>query len=735
MNIVDVVSFEKGDNNAFLERKGYRTYSLTYKELKERMLKTETYLKRENAKKGDRILVQASNSVNYAVLLLAALHIGIVIVPLDPFATKAFRKKIMGETGPKLVFVDLDNLDKKTKNLPPNESFPEVSAADVAEIIYTSGTTGIPKGVVLTHENIYSNVMALKKGFGFRLRHISVLPLSHMLEQSCGLFLPLSNGSSILYPHSLRYSDLIDLIRYKKINAMTAVPGILEGLKKAIELRKKSFRKLLGWQFWIMGAGGATLPSDLEDWWRKKVLLLQGYGLTETSPIITTNLPFRKRKYSLGGPLEDVEVRIRDREIQVQGKNVMKEYYNKPEETKESFEDGWFKTGDLGEIRKGFLYFKGRKKDIIVTKAGLNVYPEDVEKKLMKYAKESCVLEKNGSVHAVLIVEKDDPEMIIEKVNKELEPHQKIVSYSIWKGEFPKTPTGKIRKYEVREKIKHPAFEHKNKLYELLSSSLDRRIKNIPLVSLGMDSLKRMEILALIEENYGLELNEKDITEKTTPKDLEKLISEKKKIYSYDFSLPKLGFVGNALAFLAMHLFCRVKCGRKIAFNGLIVSNHASVFDTPVIASCIKAKYAVATLPEVMGIGEKGIKIKHKLRSFFVRRLFNTYPFGSEVGLENSLRFTAHLLDKGYSIIVFPEGQMTRDGKMHEFREGIGFLSQNMDAEILPVRTDGLFSILPYNKVLPRFGKVVVKIGRQFWIKRMPYFKATKIIEKKVKEL
>jgi len=268
MNVTDLISF-KGDI-AFLERKKYRTHPITYKELKQRMLKTETYLKTKKLKKGDRVLIQAPNSVNYVVLMLACLRMGIIVVPLDFHSSIKLRKKIIKETKPKLIFLNLDNLEKITKDLKENKYITPTYKDDIAEIIYTSGTTSTPKGVVLTHGNIYSNVNAIKQSIGFKVKTISLLPLSHMLEQCCGLFLQLSNNSTILYTNSARYSEIIDLIRYKKINVMVAVPGILEGLKKAIELRGKSLAKLLGRQFRIVGVGGASLPEDLEKWWRKK---------------------------------------------------------------------------------------------------------------------------------------------------------------------------------------------------------------------------------------------------------------------------------------------------------------------------------------------------------------------------------------------------------------------------------------------------------------------------------
>jgi len=731
MNIVDLISF-KG-KIAFLERKKYRTYPVTYQELKQRMLKTETYLKVKKLKKGDKVLIQALNSVNYVVLMLACLRQGIIIIPLDFHTSAGLRIKIIKETKPKLIFLNLDNLEKITKNLKENKSVTLTSKGDIAEIVYTSGTTGIPKGVVLTHENIYSNIEAIKKSFGLRLKTISVLPLSHMLEQCCGLFLQLSNNSTIFYPNSARYSDIIDLIRYKKINMMIAVPGILEGLKNAVQLRGKPLIKLLGWQFRIMGVGGAPLSTDLERWWGRKVLLLQGYGLTETSPLISINLPFKRRRYSIGKPLKNIEIRIKDDEIQVKGPNVMAGYYKKPEKTKNVFENKWFKTGDIGEIKNGFLYLKGRKKDIIITKAGFNIYPEDIEKKLNKYVKESCVTEKNNNIHAVLIIEKGNPKKIIEDVNKKLEQQQKIASWSIYKGKFPKTPTGKIKRYEVNKNIQKKLSKQKKPLHKLLASSLKTQIKNnLALTSLGMDSLKRMEIISSIEEQYGIELNERELNEKTTVKDLENLIKQQKKIAYYNFKLPKLNFLGKAISSIVIRIFCRIHC-KKTGFHGLIAANHVSAWDVSVLGSCIKTKYAVAALPYILGINTRSIK--HKIEGFFLRHLLNTYPFGSEIGLESSLRFTAHLLDKGYSIIIFPEGERTRDGDIHSFKEGIGLLALNMDAKILPVKTRGLFEILPYNKVLPKFGKVEVKTGEPFEVKKTSYFKAAKLIEKKVKSL
>jgi len=764
MNIIDLISFEKEDKIAFLERKGYRTHHTTYKELKKNMLKTETYLKKKKLKKGAKIIIQAPNSVNYVTIMLACLRLGIIVIPLDLHTSKELKRKISKETSPKLTFdeTNINNLEKLIKDLPENKTSPKTSKDDIAEIIYTSGTTGIPKGVVLTHENIYSNVKALTKVFKFRLKYISLLPLSHMFEQTAGLFQPLVNNSTILYPNSLRYSDIIDLIRYKKINTMISVPGILEGLKKAIELREKPISNILGWQFKIIAVGGAELPQELEDWWSKKVLLLQGYGLTETSPLISTNLPFKKRKYSLGKPLKDIEVRIKDNEIQVKGPNVMQGYYKKPEQTKETFDGEWLKTGDIGEIRGGFLYFKGRIKDIIVTREGFNIYPQDIENELNKHVKESCIIEKDNKIHAVLILkEKKDVKKIIDKVNNNLEKNQKIISWTIWEGEFPKTATGKIKRFEIKQELekkeKAKPYSYKLDLQGTINDVLKPSKKitsKSKLTDLGMDSLKRIELISALESKFGVEIGESKLDQYTKVSDLEKLIKEQATVHKIKFRTWPLNPLIRIIKKISQKIvwYPIISIFTRTEYHGIenldkmkppfiITINHQSAWDPAIVAKKFKFKYAIASHPKIVfGIGVKNpfIKMWRRFYGFLAAFFYTAYPFGEEISIRESLGFTGELLDRGYSIGITPEGERTLDGKIHTFKPGIGYMALNMNVPIIPVRIEGMFHILPRGRKIPRFGKSKVIFGKPIppeSFKNLSYIEAAKLIEKKVKEL
>ncbi|MEM3126555.1 MAG: AMP-binding protein, partial [Candidatus Woesearchaeota archaeon] len=476
----------------FIHKKEFRTVYYTGVEIENDIKKLLGFFTKNKIKKGDKILVLGQNSPQLAAVFLAAIRAGIILVPLDIHSSFAFIKKVKQQTKAKIFFTDTPIMSLKIKtvfienlfeNLDETYSYKEnkINENDIIEIVYTSGTTGDPKGVILTHKNIATNISQLEELYDFKDETLlSLLPLSHVFEQTVGFFLPLKIGAKIVYLEKLNSREIAKVLKEQKITISLVVPRILRLFKERIEekikekrkqdefalfrhiaknlfLKKIFFRKIHK-QFHYLKffvVGGAFLDPKIEEFYEDiGIPLYQGYGLTEASPVISANYPGKKMLYSIGKILPNIKAKIVNGEIWVKGNSVFSGYYKRPDKNRESFSGGWFKTGDLGYIKNGFLYFKGRKKEIIVTEAGINIYPEDIESILNNHpaVKEGCIVDLNGKIHAAVLLKKDIPiEDIILEANKQLSASQQISSYSLWPFEdFPHTPTMKIKRFEVQ---------------------------------------------------------------------------------------------------------------------------------------------------------------------------------------------------------------------------------------------------------------------------------------------
>lgn len=400
------------------------------------------------------------------------------------------------------------------KNRPVHEE-------DTALIIYTSGTTGVAKGVELTYKNLLFEVRALSEIIRYKIgdQFLSILPLNHTLEITGGLIAPLYAGACITYCHSLRPSHILSLMRETRTVMMICVPlvlkmfhdALLDKVKKMSLIRQRVFMGLLSFSKYLLrfnirlgrflfGAvhrefggrmqgfvsGGAPLHTDVEvDFNALGFRVLQGYGLTETAPVIAVNTYKASRFGSVGKPLPGVEVRIAKQkedategEILTRGAHVMKGYFQNPEKTAEVLKEGWFHTGDIGYFdRDGFLYISGRIRNLIVLGAGKKVFPEEVEEVMSKspFVKEICVLGRFASrgmrqgceeVYAVVVPntdafiteERSNAQKIKDKITEEfsrlsrhLADYKRISDFEIWDQELPKTATKKIKRQAVAE--------------------------------------------------------------------------------------------------------------------------------------------------------------------------------------------------------------------------------------------------------------------------------------------
>jgi long-chain acyl-CoA synthetase len=759
----------------------YRSQALTYAGLDVRVRQCQALFGRLGLRRGDRLLIWGMNSSSWAAALLACLRSGIIAVPLDIGSTPAFVRAVQRETKAKALFTDrppprgirtvrLDGLPQALATIPPDTSAPAPAGDDdLAEIVYTSGTTGEPKGVILTHGNLAANLAPLRRLVWLPrfFRFASILPLSHMTEQMLGLLLPLASGASIHYLPSIQPERLAEAIRLKGIHAMMAVPGILELLRGHLERHHLTARQAFGWQFRLLGVGGAPLDPGLERWWRRQgMLVVQGYGLTETGPLIALNTLTRQKAGTVGQPLPGVRVRIaEDGEIQAAGPNTTPGYYQKPGKTRALFQDGWLRTGDLGRLEHGYLRILGRTKDMIKTPAGLAVYPDDVERELnaVPGVRASCVLERHGRIHAVLILlPGTKPEQVVSQANARLAVHQRVAAWSLWpEPDFPRTPTLKVRRFQVAEALSRhrqvPAARHASRLHALIASTLHARKVRASdrLTALGMDSLRRAELLTALEAEFGVELEEDALGERTTVGQLESLLERQAPIQCRAFPLwpyrTPARILRAALQLLAggiLRLFCSPRCigtERLARLPGpvILAVNHQSVLDAPAVTRCLPKRFrriAIPALAEyVFGIPpppNPAEAFRRRLTGFFSALLYGAYPLGPAIGIERAMRFTGHLLDTGTSILIFPEGHRTRHGEVRPFEPGVGFMAAEMGVPVVPVRLRGLFEAMPAGRWLPRFGRSSVTFGEPITFKPgTSYAAAARMIERAVKAL
>ncbi len=465
---------------------------------------------------GERVLMWAPNGPRWVGAFFGCMLAGAVVVPLDVKSTADFVGKIAAQTEPRLVLAAHDTVaalaaldlaclavDELDAVLPEDDTAwqpPAVRPDDLAELVFTSGTTGAPKGVMLSHKNILSDVEGAKRALGdlatlYKLgsaettvRMLSLLPLSHMFEQVAELFYVLSQGAAITYVDSLQPATIFRAMREDAVTGIPVVPQVLalfmSGLEREVRkkgkwaswqranriapylpigLRRRLFKDVherLGGALDFFVCGGAHLDAQLAQRWENLgIKVVIGYGVTEGSPVIAVNSLARRNLRSVGKAIPCNEIRIADDgEVLVRGDNIMLGYWRNEEATRAAFEDGWYKTGDLGYLdAQGYLYLKGRKKNMIVLGNGMNVYPEDIENALLQEpgVTDAVVIgrEAGGDVelHAILLLQQGaDAEAIVKNTNRRLAAHQRLKGHIVWpESDFPRTHTLKAKRDEM----------------------------------------------------------------------------------------------------------------------------------------------------------------------------------------------------------------------------------------------------------------------------------------------
>jgi long-chain acyl-CoA synthetase len=810
----------RGPETAFVQQRGYRTVSWSYSRVADAACRFAAELEERKIQAGERVLLWGDNSPEWVAAFYGCMLRGVVVVPVDQISAPEFALRVARQVNARLLvaarehypldsglpFLALEDLEAALARHPADMEqmeTPEIGRDTIVEIVFTSGTTAEPKGVVITHGNILANLEPLETEIGkylnyerwfHPLRFLNLLPLSHVFGQFLGLFVPPLLGATVIFLDTLNPAEVVRTVRARRVSVLIAVPRVLDSLQGKIErdleaegrlehlraemhaaegqrfLRRMwRFRRIhrrFGWKFWAFISGGAALPEETETFWnRLGFAVIQGYGMTETTSLISVNHPLRPGKGSIGKLLPGLEMKLDENgEILVRGENVAAGYWEsggwKPA-ARGGGEADWLRTGDLGaQDAEGNLYFKGRSKNVIVTPAGMNVHPEDLEAALRRQPEvRDCVvigLARDGNAEpcAVLLLRdaNADPARVIERANRGLAEYQRMRQWFVWPEEdFPRTGTQKPRINVIRDTVERnspvpgatPAAAAKETggLAEIIAGvkgggAAELRPEAKLETDLQLTSLDRVELLSAIEDRYQVDLNETSFATAVTVGDLERLLHQTSARRS-DYGFPRWTqrwpvrwiriFIYYLLTWPATHLMVHPRVAGRERLRGvrgpvLVVPNHQAYLDVGYVLAALPARFrhrlAVAMGGERLEAmrntpAERNLLVRwgNKLRYVLVVSLFNVFPLPKYSGFRQSFRFAGDSVDRGYSVLIFPEGDVTPDGKIQEFRAGIGLLASQLRIPVVPMRIEGLYELRMKRQRFARPGSVRVNIG------------------------
>ncbi|RZU97808.1 AMP-binding protein [Spiribacter vilamensis] len=787
--------------------------------------------------RGDRVLIQAPNGVEWIVIALATLMHGAVLVPVDAqmgredlahviadadpariYITRALRAALP-EPSPTAPVIEIDSLSLTVTDDEPADSAPrdDPDAADIATLFYTSGTTGPPKGVPLTHANLVSNVRALleERIAGPEDRVLLPLPLHHVYPFSVGLLTVMGTGATLILPRSLVGPRIAEALRAGRATILLGVPRLYEALWSRLEARLggqqpwrqrlfhasvdtcQRLQARLGWPIgrWLFRPvmkrlapslrlavnGGAALDPTIARrlqglGWR----LASGYGLTETAPILTLNAPGDGRLETAGRPLPGVSLRIVDGEVRARGPNVFTGYRHSVVPNDEIFDaEGWFRTGDGGQIDDdGYLHLSGRLSSTVVLSGGENIDPERIERVLnaQPAIREAGVLARDGRLAAVIVAADtdDSPDARQERVNAalraaraDLPAHHAVGEIRLSVDPLPRTRLGKLRRPHLATLFDSLGEEQPETLQAPIDAEamapedqalladeaalatweyLAERFANKRLTpdsrlhqDLGLDSLGWMDLGLGLRDQAGIELDDAAIGRVETVRDLlqeviqadpaaiagtgegpttlieqlaapEALLDESSKQL-----LTPRGPFRYATARLALggcrainRRFAHIEVEGEWPQNGpfLITPRHISAYDPVALTDSLTRRQ----IEPLFWAGWTGLLFSSALRRGF-SHIARILPIDPGAAPQRSLALATATLQRGHSLVWFPEGQRGRDGELQPLRPGIGLLLAAHPVPVVPVWIDGTDSVLPVGQLIPQRGTIRIRIG------------------------
>ena len=794
-----------GGEAAVVSHRGVRRYTSSYGDLARLAGRFAAELERRKIRAGERVVLSGENSTAWIGVFFGCLLRGVLVVPLDRAGSVEFAERVLGEVTPRLVVGDatllrglrteLPTLDlgDLEANLPAEMDFrvdASVGEDTPFQIVFTSGTTAAPKGVVHTHRNVLASLRPIETEMAkYRryerwvhpLRFLHSLPLSHVFGQFMGLWVPALLGAEVHFVDGLEPARTVALIRRERISVLIAVPRVLgilrahlleryAGLAAALDesggLRAwkrwwhfRAVHRELGWKFWAVISGGASLPEELEQFWnRLGFAVIQGYGMTETAALITLNHPFRIGKGTIGKVLPGREVRLgADGEILVRGEMVSDATWQGGQMQRREGE--WLATGDLAEqTGSGDLRFLGRKGDMIVASSGLKIHPSDVESVLLKQpgvkacAVVPCTV--GGGVEPVCVVlfagEDWALDEAVAEANRGLAEFQRIRRTLRWpEMAFPYTSTGKLLRRSIRDWAcaalaggTDGAGRGNDGLLGLISETTGAKVAKEDdglrlSEDLYLDSLARVQLASAIEQRFGVELDEGRMATLVTLGDLRKavglsgtsrdelgfelrrgeppVVSGEVPAVTDPYVYPRWpwSWPVQALRVAALELVFRpligLLLGPRVRRRSpgiaqeplLIVANHVTLLDGALVLyglpGRLRRRVAIAMSGEMLldfrnarGQGSWFANWLAPVAYWLLTAMFNVFPLPRLQGFRRSFAHAGEALDRGYSVLVFPEGHRSATGVLQPFRPGIGLLASQSRVPVLPVLLVGM---------------------------------------------
>jgi len=856
---------------------GVRRRVTTYGELARLARRFAALLEDRGIGLGDRVLLLAENGAEWVAAFYGCMLRGVMVVPLDAFGSAEFAARVAADVKPKLAVGDavlMAKLNPKSQNGGDSHQFPTMAFEDWSsslpqreagaveglsrdtplQILFTSGTTGDPKGIVHTHGNVLASVgpieQAAQKYLRYEkyihpLRFLHTLPLSHVFGQTMGLWIPPIFAAEVHFETRLVASRLVETVKRERISVLAAVPRVMALLKAHLESSRpgltervaaskgmkawkrwwvfRDVHRALGFKFWALISGGGALAGPLEQFWNALgFVVVQGYGMTETTALITLNHPFHVASGTIGKPLPGRQVKIGpDGEVLVKGPMISTSTWSGGQLRQR--EDEWLATGDLAETQStGEFRFMGRKSETIVTAAGVNVHPEDLEAALEEQpeiaasavvAVETATGPEPCAVLAVRGGEKQAAEAV-DRANKRLAEYQVIRRWLVWpEPALPRTSTGKVRRKVVAEWVANrseaaTAGDGAGRLGAVRGDWLYALVAEIagehpegaddPRLSedFHLDSLGRVQLAAALEERMTDSPREGSIDAARTLGDLRKLVasagiaervepvgtatehmltarpdtfksnsqeqrtsidesradkngSERKAsedpvpvqnppiaTNKVDFIYPHwpwwrpIQWIRSAFLELIAQPFVwflgnpRVVRPRELKSDEpmLIICNHVTAYDGALIEYALpghmRRHVAVAMLGEMLedfrhfrNPDTGRFMLFGPAAYWLVTALYNVFPLPRRRDFQRSFAHAGEALDRGYNVLVFPEGTRSPAGELAPFRPGIGMLAKQAHAPVLPVALIGLGELKAKGRGWFRSGKIEVRVG------------------------
>lgn len=682
--------------------------------------------------------------------------------------------------------LNVDNFkidDEKMKKIANSEfELRNPEGNQTVAMLYTSGTTGSPKGVMLTYNNLMTEMEGIyEKGiFDHRDQILALLPFHHVLPLTATVLLMLRYQTSIVFVRKIASKEIFEALEKNRVTALIGVPRVFklfyDGIKqqidakfitraifkimsksKSIPLKRKVFSKVhkkFGGHLDFIVAGGAKLDPEIARFYETLgIYSLEGYGLTETSPVIAVNSKKERKIGTIGKKLYNIDVKIENEELWVKGPIVMKGYYNKPEKTAEVMtEDGWFKTGDLAKIdEEGYITIIGRRNSMIVLSNGKNIDPETLENRLIaksdKLIKEAGIFNHQNKLAAIIIPDllecrkrninnvKTYIKNIVEDYNLSAHNYEKVLDYKVFEEELPKTRVGKLRRfmlpnlYEQNVVKKAKVAEPDNEVYKILKEYVKKAKgiepqpeENLEL-EIGMDSLDIVEFFAYIENNFGLQLDEEKFAEMSNLKLLSEYINEKAvKIENNEINWKQIIEEAKPIKddknrwitkFLKVFLDVIIKVYFRIQRNGrekldpkpkIYVSNHQSFIDPLILGSLLPKSILYNTI---------FLAIDWYFKKFPLKLLVsngNVILIDINKNIRKSVEEIVGYLKSGKNVLIFPEGARTKDGKVAEFKKVFAIISKELGIDVQCLGIKGGFEAYSRYMKFPKPKKIKVAV-------------------------